>query len=1023
MSVSSGSRRSGGSSTRVSVSLSKSDYLFLLSWRGKVVKTSATLAELNEMLVVATREELDLLEHFKNEDRAFINHLTEQGWFSKTYESVQHYVKTYLREHLPVFPHYNCPHSTSKTQTNAAMITKMLKFYHMKGIAIPLEHVNLTDEQLAIMPRRNDNRNDTSFEGDVESSTPSVPNERVIVINSGPGTGKTTGAIHLSKALMDEGVICVAYTNAAVEHFLRSLRAIVNDVRKVDDKMRRSKEDTDVEPPKIYVCTIDKLASNFLTFKGVKEDDFDQRIVMATSNLDRNDKFFFGKDGKNIFNHIIIDEAQDLTRERHEFIMRMFDIIKMNQLEVQKTVAFFGDPRQRLTARAGQEFQRLLSLAPLSSDSQTSDTTEVFNFTKTFRFQNKALLDLCNELSAVRLDIHVPLVSARPMNTNRPVKVFSKVGEIGETIIAMVKEQGILPHQICIITPAPRQPSCRGTKETKEIINMIASQNIGTSPEWKEDCVLYTSIHAIKGLEYDYVFFVGVAGFPRGFEKVYEANDAVSINFVANTRAKIGMFYLSDKTFQLPLNIPPHLTENGKTAVRYTAQYQPRDAIRSDEIEEGDYRKFETSNTFFAASAACLAGGNTKRSTNEFKLMTREVKRLDRTPVPLTYETISAILSVVNGQTIPRKHDDITQTDTKELQKHRRATSVFDMTTADPMDPLAIKGVYIAESDEGLYQELMDTYPVEHLTMHQKYHLLIKGYESQLTDMKVINYNVMFLASLLESTDMDRVRPYHSVVGARIRASCIISERSILVFSSSLHLCSYVKRLSQGKKVFSISSSNLVTEVVLAPYQVYRYKYYIDVLFTITCQKHLINVKASSDAFLKPTFFVDTEFLTIKENKRKTIYDIAIVNGVDPYQSIVTLVDCGPEVFERVKSSAFNTPVPFGYVDFTGSPTIEQVFDKFCSLLSQYSERAELYSYGVSAKHDTAWITEMLEPNEDSGVDMIEASGLAGGGKLDIAYDRIMASKCSNFTHIIRHSAIGDTVLLWELVKAVLHPL
>ena len=81
---------------------------------------------------------------------------------------------------------------------------------------------------------------------------------------------------------------------------------------------------------------------------------------------------------------------------------------------------------------------------------------------------------------------------------------------------------------------------------------MLASQNIMSSKTWKEDNVLYCSIHAVKGLEFDYVFFIGASMFPEPFREVYPANDALSLNFVANTRARKAMYYLSDKNFGIP---------------------------------------------------------------------------------------------------------------------------------------------------------------------------------------------------------------------------------------------------------------------------------------------------------------------------------------------------------------------------------------------------------------------------------------------------------------------------------------
>ena len=545
----SSSTRSNGS--RNSINLSKSDYLFLLSWKGKVAKSNSSIAELNALLgAVITEQDKQTLQDFKNNDESFTAKLTREGWFHKTYESIQHYVQTYLKERYVDFPIYNYPPSTL-TMNKALYITKLLKFYHMKGINIQLQELALTDEQeevVSFVPSTTTNGETPAAMAVSDSSTNTTNN--IIAISSGPGTGKTTGSIHYTKRRMDDGVICVTYTNASSKHFERTLKNIVNDIEKVDSRMKRKKRgnsEDELEAPKIYVCTIDSLAMNFVN--GVtKDDQFDQRIIQATENIPRNDKILFEKDGSNAFNHIVVDEAQDLTKERFTFIMAIFNVIRCNaRATVRPTIAFFGDPRQRLSSRAGAEFQRLLTETP---------GVIVKSFTQSFRFANSKLLDVCNALSRVRQVIHIEMTNATPFTLDKPVKVFSKSEDVAETIIMLIKEGNVLPHQICMISPAPHQGTVKSTREAKDIVNILASQNVVCSKEWQEDTVYYTSIQGVKGLEFDYVFFIGANNFPQGYEKVYEVNDALGLNFVVNTRAKKEMFYLSDKSFTIPDECP-----------------------------------------------------------------------------------------------------------------------------------------------------------------------------------------------------------------------------------------------------------------------------------------------------------------------------------------------------------------------------------------------------------------------------------------------------------------------------------
>ena len=146
----------------------------------------------------------------------------------------------------------------------ASLIARLLKFYHMKNIHIPLNHLRLTDEQLSII--------------NLCTRIPGEPGDNevlpgIFVINSSAGTGKTTTAHHLSKSLMNQGVICVAYTKEASSHFKRQLWNIVDDIDRVNDRIkpshtkgdRVSEEAQHKKPIQIYIATIDSLANNFAT--------------------------------------------------------------------------------------------------------------------------------------------------------------------------------------------------------------------------------------------------------------------------------------------------------------------------------------------------------------------------------------------------------------------------------------------------------------------------------------------------------------------------------------------------------------------------------------------------------------------------------------------------------------------------------------------------------------------------------------------------------------------------------------
>ena len=261
----------------------------------------------------------------------------------------------------------------------------------------------------------------------------------------------------------------------------------------------------------------------------------------------------------------------------------------------------------------------------------------------------------------------------------------------------------------------------------------------------------------------------------------------------------------------------------------------PREAIRTDEIDDRDYRKFEETNTFHCD----------ENQLNEFKLNTIEVKQLDRTNNTYLYETISAVLSVVKGFTIPQNIEDVNIVNKKDFITNKRCTILHDLCQSDTSNTnaiLGIKAVFLTKEEEELYQELMEEYPVESIIHHKKYHTLMKGGESDLINMNEINNNVMILASLVKpvvastkpevhgepkvsrATSVHKeaivkkpraIKPHHSIVGAKIKASCIVASKVILVFSASFHLCSLVQRLNPDKKVYSVSLTSFVVHEII----------------------------------------------------------------------------------------------------------------------------------------------------------------------------------------------------------------
>lgn len=988
--------------------LKKDDLLFIMSWRGKKARSDAKKADLANEIGVITQSEYDELQFFKTECAEFTESLRKDGWFRKTPKAVEHYIDGFLKEHSLHSVVYN---QLSATYTPAVEITRMLRFYHRKGIQITLRSVSLTDEQQEVC---------------------NLPEEgsSITAVNSGAGTGKTETVINLANNLIDEGVIFVAFTNSAVDHAVRRLKDIVVDIDEVDKKFRRPKginSDEPMRPPKILICTIDFLVGSVLS-KRVSVDgtggEFESLVCEAIAELPKHKRFFHKTDGSNIWNHIIVDEGQDMSANRFKFLTEVFTQMLNSREEDEEgsdkyaprrtSMTIVGDPRQRLDTKGGQEFEDLLH-----TENYRGIPVRKLAFTKSFRFENTKLIQVANALSSLRPHIDVPLVPFSEPIVDKAIKVFSSPEDVAETIILLVKQRGVKCEQICMLRPAPNK-ACKSTLDGDEVRSILTNQSISCSQEgeWKEGLVFLGSIHSAKGLEFDYVFFLGAAGFPEGFAKTIETNEAISLNFVANTRARKELFYLSNDTFAVPRGVPKEFTENGTTARRFQIQHKPRAAVRSDEIEEANYRAFEEANSFSTVGE------------NGFQLFTGQTKKIDPQSKSFLYETISAILAVVKGKTIVQKASKCVLFRTDVFKEKTFSTICYDLTTSSGYLEVRPEA-NVKETDGELFASLRKRYPVEDIKSHQDFHLLLKGAPSQLTDMRTINNNVMTLASLLECDDDDPENNcYQTVVCSQVRASAIISDKVVLVFSPSLHLASLVKKLSPSRKVFSIGlQSGNIIEITQAPYQVFRYANYLQTLFTISIHLQVVREKQASSPFTRPTFLVDTEFETIATGKAKTIYDIAIVNGKNPFASIATLVDCGRDVYNRTQ---IRNRKPWEYDDFKGSPTIEQVANKFCAQLAKElssgnSETKPVMFY-YNAVHDVSFLVgDKVDPNIDYGIELVETfrkPPFNGVGSLDVNYDKITMSNHNDYkAHIIRHTAIGDTMLFYEMMRRVHHPI
>lgn len=226
------------------------------------------------------------------------------------------------------FQYVMCYNSYIKQDEIEMLIEENFKYHSCKGMVSYLESVNIVSFPVPLSylgENLKKNKIITYFKLKnlkcevpkrtfTHSQTESIYNTGIVIVNAGPGTGKTTASCRRAFHFMNEGVIFISYTNAAVR----------------EDKNRM------YEYPinnKILFCTIDSLAGKILASNGRTHDDieddheghsYDHSIRNAISS----NMMISG------YRHVIIDEAQDVDDLRFELIASLYNAGHFNSLAI-----------------------------------------------------------------------------------------------------------------------------------------------------------------------------------------------------------------------------------------------------------------------------------------------------------------------------------------------------------------------------------------------------------------------------------------------------------------------------------------------------------------------------------------------------------------------------------------------------------------------------------------------------------------------------------------------------------------
>jgi len=370
-----------------------------------------------------------------------------------------------------------------------------------------------------------------------EIRTADTGETKIVVVNAGPGTGKTTTANSLAIQNINDGVLLISYTNESINENYRRLREHPGTHGKVGKK---------AWDKLLNVVTADSLAARINSL--ATEVDHDKVIRLAISNINI-DKFYHPIQGTQYL-HVIVDECQDIDNLRGELILKFCKTVGA------KTLTLFGDPRQRIRQNCGEWYSDLWTLSAASVNNGTTNVVQA-PLSFSYRFSNPYVLDIVNKLSLRRPELHVTLKpytdderlqsDARRSNLLAPIEDSHKIRTVTslDFLIKEILESGQFGEWAFI---GPTVDRNNKTAVTAHLMATLLRSNgircyFRSDGAYVADAVAFLTIHSAKGREFNNVVLFGMNNYPKSFAMI-PYSEAESLIYVAHSRARRNIFYI-----------------------------------------------------------------------------------------------------------------------------------------------------------------------------------------------------------------------------------------------------------------------------------------------------------------------------------------------------------------------------------------------------------------------------------------------------------------------------------------------
>lgn len=292
------------------------------------------------------------------------------------------------------------------------------------------------EETLAIFPEIEDTIQETVIKSAVEKR---------ILVNAGPGTGKTWTLIERIIYLIQEGVEpesiqVLCFSRAAVDVVRQRMKEAIDQER------------VDITSGKVDIRTFDSFASQLLywvqssdygeipTSQKIESLSYDERIRKFIKVLRAEPQLI------EQCNHLIVDEVQDLVLSRAEMVIEM-----IKQLPAESGVTLFGDACQAIY---DYQVDEGLSSTGFYNCIQKRGDFKNYSFTKNYR-QISELQDYCFHYRDAILanDMALCKKSAKKIYEDLPEYTVAKIHGFQEDTLDFLTDNG----NIGILTRANAQ--------------------------------------------------------------------------------------------------------------------------------------------------------------------------------------------------------------------------------------------------------------------------------------------------------------------------------------------------------------------------------------------------------------------------------------------------------------------------------------------------------------------------------------------------------------------------------------